>query len=88
MDTVDGMHHNVIHEDGVGARTASQHQCDLREVSEGQVFVIEKRGNPVAELRPFHLVPPTRQLPNREKLLARFPRINIDSGHVLEEDRS
>ena len=60
----------------------------LREVSEGQVFVIEKRGNPVAELRHFHLVPPTRRLPNREKLLARFPRINIDSGHVLEEDRS
>jgi len=43
-----------------------------REVSEGQVFVIEKRGNPVAELRPFHLVPPTRRLPNREKLLAKF----------------
>ena len=60
----------------------------LREVSEGQVFVIEKRGNPVAKLRPFHLVPPTRQLPNREKLLARFPRINIDSGDVQEEDRS
>ena len=60
----------------------------LREVSEGQVFVIEKRGNPVAELRPFHLVPPTRRLPNREKLLAEFPQISIDSGRVLEQDRS
>ena len=60
----------------------------LREVSEGHVFVIEKRGNPVAELRPFHRVPPARKLPNREKFLAKFPRISIDSGRVLEEDRS
>ena len=46
----------------------------LREVSEGQDFVIEERGDPVAELRPFHPVPPTRRLPNREKLLAKFPQ--------------
>jgi antitoxin (DNA-binding transcriptional repressor) of toxin-antitoxin stability system len=60
----------------------------IQEVSEGQVFVIEKRGNPVAELRPFRLVPPSGGLPNREEFLAKFPKINIDSGRILEEDRS
>ena len=60
----------------------------LEEVAAGQVFVIERRGAPVAELRPFQIIPPTRRLPNREKLLAKLPRVKTDSGRVLEEDHS
>ena len=60
----------------------------LEEVAGGQIFVIERRGTPVAELRPFQIIPPTRRLPNREKLLAKLPRVKTDSGRALEEDRS
>ena len=60
----------------------------LKEVASGKVFVIEKRGAPVAELRPFQVLPPTRRLPNREAYLAKFPRVKLDSGRILEEDRS
>jgi len=60
----------------------------VREVEKGSVFVIEKRGVPVAELRPFGSLPRTRRLPDREALLARFPRVALDSGRILEKDRS
>jgi antitoxin (DNA-binding transcriptional repressor) of toxin-antitoxin stability system len=60
----------------------------VKEAAEGQVFVIEKRGVPVAELRPLRSLPAGRGLPNRERFLAKFPRIKTDSGHFLEEDRS
>ena len=59
----------------------------LKEVAEGQVFVIEKQGNPVAELRPFQVLPSTRRLPNREALIAKLPRVK-DTGRILEQDRS
>ena len=60
----------------------------VREVLEGEVFVILKRGTPVAELRPIGALPSTRRLPNREAFIARLPRVKIDSGRILEEDRS
>ncbi|MGI8785942.1 MAG: type II toxin-antitoxin system Phd/YefM family antitoxin [Acidobacteriota bacterium] len=59
----------------------------IKETAEGQVFVIERRGIPVAELRPFGSLPAARHLPDRETMLAKFPRIDIDSGRILEEDR-
>jgi len=59
----------------------------VREVAEGEIFVIEKRGLAVAELRPLEALPPTRRLPNRESRLAKLPRA-MDSGRILEEDRS
>lgn len=60
----------------------------IREVEEGQVFVIQKQGVPVAELRPLAARPPTRGFPDMEAFLARFPKVRTDSGRILEEDRS
>lgn len=57
-------------------------------VAEGQVFVIEKRGVPVAELRPVRGTPATRTLPDREALIRKLPRVRTDSGRILEEDRT
>jgi len=60
----------------------------IREVEEGQVFVIQKQGVPVAELRPLATRPPTRRFPDMEAFLARFAKVRTDSGRILEEDRS
>jgi antitoxin (DNA-binding transcriptional repressor) of toxin-antitoxin stability system len=59
----------------------------VKEVAGGEIFIIEKRGVAVAEIRPFSELPPTRRLPDREKSIRRLPRSKIDSGHILEEDR-
>ena len=56
-------------------------------VLQGEKFVIEKRGVPVAEIRPYAELPPTRRLPNREALISRMPKVR-DSGKIPEEDRS
>jgi len=60
----------------------------IKQVAAGQVFVIEKQGVVVAELRPPQSLPRTRRLPDREAFLAKFPRVALDSGRILEEDRS
>lgn len=59
----------------------------LNEVGDGQAFVIEKQGRPVAELRPFVAPPKTRRLAANAAFIAKLPRV-LDSGRVLEEDRS
>jgi len=58
----------------------------VRAVAEGQSFVIEKAGVPVAELRPLDQAP-ARRLPNREAIISKMTRVG-DSGRILEEDRS
>lgn len=60
----------------------------VKEVVEGQSFIIEKHGVPVPELRPFEALPPTRKLPNREPFMATLKPDSLDSGRILEEDRS
>jgi prevent-host-death family protein len=64
----------------------------VREASEGSVIVIERRGEPVAELRPI-AVP--ERMPDADKakifasmkeIWARMPQLS-DSGAILEEDR-
>ena len=60
----------------------------MKRVAEGESFVIEKRGLPIAELRPFPAVPARRRFPDREKLLATLPLVRTDSGRILEEERS
>jgi prevent-host-death family protein len=60
----------------------------IKDVAQGEVVLIEKRGVPVAELRPISSAFSGKALPNREKLLARFPKVKGDSGRFLEEDRS
>ena len=59
----------------------------LGDVIKGHVFVITRRGVPVAELRPFRSGSQSRGLPDRETWLARFPQVRGDSGRFLEEDR-
>jgi antitoxin (DNA-binding transcriptional repressor) of toxin-antitoxin stability system len=59
----------------------------LRAVAEGESFIIEKSGVPVAELRPFEQLASTRRMPNREAIISKMKRVG-DSGRILEEDRS
>ena len=58
----------------------------LKNVAQGQTYVIEFRGEPVAELRPITARRPTNKLPNREAFIRKLPRTN-DIGKILEEDR-
>jgi antitoxin (DNA-binding transcriptional repressor) of toxin-antitoxin stability system len=60
----------------------------LHQVSEGAVYVIERRGVPVAELRPFDATNSGKRLPNRERFIKKLRPARTDSGRVLEEDRS
>ena len=59
----------------------------VRAVAEGESFIVEKSGVPVAELRPFEQLPPTRRMPNREAIISKMKRVG-GSGRILEEDRS
>ena len=59
----------------------------VREAAEGAVILIERRGEPVAELRPISKKHTTRRLPDMRHIWRRFPRVKGDSGRFLEEDR-
>jgi len=59
----------------------------LDQVASGLSFVIERRGTPVAELRPLTIPPSTRKLPDRERRLPKLPAA-LDSGRILEQDRT
>ncbi|HEY7391371.1 MAG TPA: type II toxin-antitoxin system prevent-host-death family antitoxin [Bryobacteraceae bacterium] len=67
----------------------------VKAASEGEVIIIERRGEPVAELRPVSHKGMTEE---RRKLVAktfarmkpiwkRMPHVDTDSGRFLEEDR-
>ncbi len=64
----------------------------VREAAGGSVIVIERRGEPVAELRPLtgssKLSPAVRKRirAQMEKVWARMPQVP-DSSHIIEEDR-
>jgi len=58
----------------------------VREVAEGAVIVIERRGLPVAELRPISS-DWSPALPELTDVWSRFPGVSGDSGRFLEEDR-
>ena len=58
----------------------------IKNVAEGQIYVIELRGRPVAELRPALTRRRGKPLPNREAFFRRLPR-TTDIGKILEEDR-
>jgi prevent-host-death family protein len=59
----------------------------VREAAEGTVIVIERRGEPVAELRPIRRKAAKSRLPDMTDLWRRLPSVPGDSGHFLEEDR-
>lgn len=64
----------------------------VREAAGGSVIVIERRGEPVAELRPLRdgrkLTPAARKRiwAQMEKIWARMPQVP-DSAPLIEEDR-
>jgi antitoxin (DNA-binding transcriptional repressor) of toxin-antitoxin stability system len=64
----------------------------VREAAGGDVIVIERRGEPVAELRPIGASPgmdaqkKAKIFASMEKLWARMPQLG-DSGAIIEEDR-
>ena len=58
----------------------------VRQVVAGESFIIEKRGVPVAEIRPISDRPKPRT-PNREALIMSGPE-TMDSGLILEQERT
>jgi len=65
----------------------------VREAGEGDVIVIERRGEPVAELRPVAARPrmaadkKARLFTSMKKVWDKMPQVG-DSTKILEEDRS
>ena len=59
----------------------------VREAADGAVIIIERRGQPVAELRPISKQKTKSRLPDLSDLWSRFPAVPGDSGQFLEEDR-
>jgi len=59
----------------------------VREAAEGTVIVIERRGEPVAELRPISKKRVRPRLPEMRAIWRRFPPVANDTGRFLEEDR-
>jgi antitoxin (DNA-binding transcriptional repressor) of toxin-antitoxin stability system len=59
----------------------------VREAADGAVILIERRAQPVAELRPVSKKRPKPPLPALSSLWRRFPSVPTDSGRFLEEDR-
>ena len=59
----------------------------VREAESGTVILIERRGQPVAELRPISKESPKQRLPEMRKLWRRHSAVTTDSGRFLEEDR-
>ena len=58
----------------------------VRQVVAGESFIIEKRGVPVAEIRPIS-DQPKPHMPDREALIMSTPE-TMDSGLILEQDRT
>lgn len=59
----------------------------VRAAADGTVIVIERRGEPVAELRPLSKKRAKPRLPDLSDIWQRFPSVAGDSGRFLEEDR-
>ena len=65
----------------------------VREAADGVTIVIERRGEPVAELRPLAAPPriaaakKARIFTSMQKIWARMPRVS-DSAKFIEDDRS
>jgi prevent-host-death family protein len=58
----------------------------VRQVAAGESFIIEKRGVPVAEIRPIS-DRPKPHMPDREAMIMALPE-TMDSGLILEQDRT
>jgi prevent-host-death family protein len=59
----------------------------IREAAAGAVIVIERRGEPVAELRPLSRKAHRIRLPDMSRIWDTFPQLAGDSTRFIEEDR-
>jgi prevent-host-death family protein len=59
----------------------------VRDAAAGTVIVIERRGEPVAELRPLSRRTRKIQLPDMSRIWKTFPQLAGDSARFIEEDR-
>ncbi len=59
----------------------------VKEASRGKVVVIERRGVPVAELRPIQHLSPGKTFQEIESFLARFPKLKGNSGRFISQSR-
>jgi len=59
----------------------------VRDASEGTVIVIERRGQPVAELRPLTKKKKKLKLPDMTKFWASMPQVAGDSTEYISVDR-
>jgi antitoxin (DNA-binding transcriptional repressor) of toxin-antitoxin stability system len=58
----------------------------IRAAENGEVIVIERRGEPVVEMRAIDKKPQP-PLPDMSDIWNTFPQVAGDSGRFLEEDR-
>jgi antitoxin (DNA-binding transcriptional repressor) of toxin-antitoxin stability system len=59
----------------------------IRDAAAGAVIVIERRGEPVAELRPLSRKTRKIRLPDMSRIWNTFPQLPGDSARFIEEDR-
>jgi len=59
----------------------------IRDAEGGEVIVIERRGQPVAELRPISRKPKKIKMPDMRRFWTDFPRVPGDSTRFISEDR-
>ena len=59
----------------------------VRDAAAGAVIVIERRGEPVAELRPLTKKKKKLKFPDMTEFWASMPQVAGDSSRYLEEDR-
>ena len=57
----------------------------VRDASEGEVIVIEQRGQPVAELRPLSKPQKKVKLPDMSRFWNTFPQVSGDSTQFISE---
>jgi prevent-host-death family protein len=59
----------------------------IRQAAEGAVIIIERRGEPVAELRPLTKKKKKLRFPDMTAFWASMPKIPGDSTDIISEDR-
>lgn len=59
----------------------------VREAAEGEVIVIERRGQPVAELRPLSNTRKRPKFRDMSRFWNTFPQLPGDSTQFISEDR-
>jgi len=72
----------------VSVRDLHIHTSELvREAATGEVIVVERRGEPIAELRPLSQPRKKVKLPDMSEIWNTFPQLSGDSTRFIEEDR-